>query len=275
MNCATVTDQYTLALGKDSPLQRVEQELVEHSELELEQLCHSLTRQTNEARTQLSRVHQRRGALLQQSQGLVSDRRLPELKLQLGCVVQQLEEAAHRWRVLSVAAHVLELVREVYETQRQPQTLQDASRYFAALTEGQYVRIWTPLTDMSLRVDMTSGETLSLDVLSSGTREAVFLSLRLALVADFTRRGIVLPLILDDVLVNFDRRRAQLPPRSCASSRSAVTRSCCSPAMNTSWSCSRPGRWRSAACRICRQRRARSSRIATCPWPLNHRRANP
>ena len=42
-------------------------------------------------------------------------------------------------------------------------------------------------------------------MLSSGTREAVFLSLRLALVADFARRGIVLPLILDDVLVNFDR----------------------------------------------------------------------
>jgi len=50
---------------------------------------------------------------------------------------------------------------------------------------------------------------LPLDVLSSGTREAVFLSLRLALVADFSRRGIVLPLILDDVLVNFDRLRAR------------------------------------------------------------------
>ena len=65
------------------------------------------------------------------------------------------------------------------------------------------MRIWTPLTDMSLRVDMATGESLSLDVLSSGTREAVFLSLRLALVADFTRRGIVLPLILDDVLGEF------------------------------------------------------------------------
>ncbi len=108
-----------------------------------------------------------------------------------------------------MATRVLELVREIYETQRQPQTLQDASRYFTALTEGQYVRIWTPLTDMSLRVDLATGESLPLDVLSSGTREAVFLSLRLALVADFSRRGIVLPLILDDVLVNFDRLRAR------------------------------------------------------------------
>jgi hypothetical protein len=84
----------------------------------------------------------------------------------------------------------------------------DASRFFAALTDGQYVRIWTPLTDMSLRVDMADGTSLPLDVLSCGTREAVFLSLRLALVADFARRGVVLPLVLDDVLVNFDQLRA-------------------------------------------------------------------
>ena len=70
-------------------------------------------------------------------------------------------------------------------------------------------RIWTPLSDMSLRVDMATGESLPLDLLSCGTREAVFLSLRLALVADFARRGIVLPLVLDDVLVNFDHRRAR------------------------------------------------------------------
>ncbi len=204
-----VTDQYMTALGKDCPVPRVEEELATRSEAELEQLRDQRLRQISDARAELGRVHQRRGAMMQQSQAMVQDRRLPELRLQLGCVLQQLDESVSRWRVLAVAAQVLELVRQVYESQRQPQTLRDASRYFAALTQGQYVRIWTPLTDMSLRVDLVTGESLPLDVLSSGTREAVFLSLRLALVADFTRRGIVLPLILDDVLVNFDRRRAQ------------------------------------------------------------------
>ena len=220
-----VSNQYTLALGKNCPLARVEQELVAHSEAELESLRSNLARQTDEVRQQLAHIHQRHGALEQQSHGLVADRRRPELLVQLGCVDQQLDEAVHRWRVLSVATRVLELVREIYETQRQPQTLQDASRYFAALTEGQYVRIWTPLTDMSLRVDLATGESLPLDVLSSGTREAVFLSLRLALVADFSRRGIVLPLILDDVLVNFDRLRAETPRRCCWTSPIAGIRS--------------------------------------------------
>src|SRR5690606_37424834 len=44
--------------------------------------------------------------------------------------------------------------------------------------------------------------------LSRGTREQLFLSVRMALVATFARRGIQLPMILDDVLVNYDEKRA-------------------------------------------------------------------
>jgi uncharacterized protein YhaN len=47
------------------------------------------------------------------------------------------------------------------------------------------------------------------EVLSRGAREQLFLSLRLSLAAYFARRGAPLPLILDDVLVNFDAERAK------------------------------------------------------------------
>src|SRR5208283_4624832 len=47
------------------------------------------------------------------------------------------------------------------------------------------------------------------EVLSRGAREQLFLSLRLALAAYFARHGAPLPLILDDVLVNFDIERAK------------------------------------------------------------------
>ena len=45
-------------------------------------------------------------------------------------------------------------------------------------------------------------------MLSRGTREAVFIALRLSLAAAYSRRGATLPLVLDDVLVNFDTIRA-------------------------------------------------------------------
>lgn len=47
------------------------------------------------------------------------------------------------------------------------------------------------------------------ELLSGGTREQLFLAIRLAMVRDFARQGIELPMILDDVTVNFDQQRAE------------------------------------------------------------------
>ena len=130
-------------------------------------------------------AHQQRGAALQESKALLSDRQLAETRLELANVEQQLEEAVDAWRVVAVTFEVLEKVRLVFESQRQPKALQDASRHFEELTNGRYTRVWTPLNGPSLQVDTATGDSLSLELLSRGTREAVFLSLRLALVEDF------------------------------------------------------------------------------------------
>jgi hypothetical protein len=65
------------------------------------------------------------------------------------------------------------------------------------------------LGDRSLRVDDAEGHALAVESLSRGTREQLFLSLRLALASSYARRGSPLPLVLDDVLVNFDADRAK------------------------------------------------------------------
>ena len=103
----------------------------------------------------------------------------------------------------------LERIREDYEQHRQPETLREASNYLSQLTGGKYTRIWTPLAHDILFVDTADGQPLSVQVLSRGTREQLFVSLRLALVAAYARRGIHLPMILDDVFVNFDAGRTR------------------------------------------------------------------
>ena len=101
------------------------------------------------------------------------------------------------------------MIRTTYEQQRQPETLQEASGYLDRLTQGRYCRVWTPLGEHALRVDDAEGHSLPVEVLSRGTREQLFLSLRLALASSYARRGAPLPLVLDDVLVNFDAERAK------------------------------------------------------------------
>jgi hypothetical protein len=100
-------------------------------------------------------------------------------------------------------------VRDYYEREHQPQALREASGYLQRMTGGRYTRVWTPLGQHLLRVDDAQGTCLGVDVLSRGTREQLFLALRLALASAYARRGAQLPLVLDDVLVNFDVGRAK------------------------------------------------------------------
>jgi len=162
-----------------------------------------------EIRARLAQIHERRGACTQEMQSLAADRQLAHATLELGAVEAQLADAKRRWKILSVIGRLLEMVRQRYETDRQPETLREASQYLVRLTDGHYKRVWMPLDRGGLLVENDRGESLSLDVLSRGTREAVFIGLRLALTGSFARRGATLPLVLDDVLVNFDTERVR------------------------------------------------------------------
>jgi uncharacterized protein YhaN len=53
-----------------------------------------------------------------------------------------------------------------------------------------------------------SGRTLDTGYLSRGTAEQLYLSMRFALAEEYAGRA-VLPLIMDDILVNFDEQRME------------------------------------------------------------------
>ena len=101
-----------------------------------------------------------------------------------------------RWQILGMASNLMEDVCRTFERERQPETLREASSFLNQLTDGKYTRIWTPLGTNKLKID-GEGKSLPLEVLSRGTREAVFIALRLSLAAAYARRGVMLPLVLD------------------------------------------------------------------------------
>jgi uncharacterized protein YhaN len=152
---------------------------------------------------------ERRGEMNQQLKMLVEDRRLAYKRVELGTVEKRLQDALDRWRVLTVCGMMLEAVKQYYEREHQPPALKEASGYLERLTSGRYTRVWTRLGQQALVVDDNQARSLNVELLSRGTREQLFLALRLALVSSFARRGIRLPLVLDDVLVNFDAVRAK------------------------------------------------------------------
>ena len=120
----------------------------------------------------------------------------------------KMRSAAERYLVLKSAEAVLKKAIERCERERQPELLENASEWFAGFTCGTYTRVYRQISSGSLRVgNVETGADRDAGVLSRGTREQLFLALRLALIRALENSSEPLPVILDDVLVNFDPRR--------------------------------------------------------------------
>ena len=204
-----LTRQIALALGSHVTEDMVREQFTDIPPSQLERYAEEVADRRLALSQELQKVLEQRGRLGEQLSQIANDRRLAFKQLELSTIEQQLHDAIERWQVVAVTSRLLESIRKQFELDRQPQTLREASLFLARLTEGHYVRVWTPLDRDTLIVDDGQGQSLDIERLSRGTREQVFLSLRLALVAGFARRGINLPMVLDDIMVNFDAGRAR------------------------------------------------------------------
>jgi len=117
---------------------------------------------------------------------------------------------AEKYAVDRLALRLLLEAQRHFEQEQQPRILKLASRAFQELTGGRYVRVHASATQPgSLLVDQADGAEWRDEQLSRGTREQLYLAFRLAVIEDFGETRLPLPILLDDVLVNFDRQRAR------------------------------------------------------------------
>ncbi len=158
--------------------------------------------------TKLHEELEQRGKLTEQLRLIAEDKTTLQKQRELAVVEEQIEQARREWQSYAVCARMLDAIRETYERERQPRTLAEASILLRNLTDEKYLRIWTPLGEETLLVDDDKGDTYDVAWLSRGTREQLFIALRLALASAFAQHGTLLPIVLDDVLVNFDSKRA-------------------------------------------------------------------
>jgi uncharacterized protein YhaN len=204
-----LAQEIAAVLGSQCSEDAIGQLLAAADRAQLEARAAELRRRFSEVQEQLRGLLEKRGRLSEQIESLTADRRPASKQLDLAVLEKRLADEVRRWQVLAAACDMLDAIREDYQLHRQPETLLEASGYLDRLTQGHYRRVWTPLGERSLRVDDAAGRCLPVESLSRGTREQLFLSLRLALAAGYARRGAPLPLVLDDVLVNFDAQRAK------------------------------------------------------------------
>ena len=202
-------EQIRLAIGKQFEHKDFQEVFTTYGAGGLEKRWETLQAEVELDREEQNRLLQLRGELMQEVKALGDDARLDEVRLELNAIETEMGQLRLKWQELAASSQMLEMIRESYESKRQPETLREASNYLEKLSDGRYTRIWTRMTGEELLVDNSKGETIAVENLSRGTREAVFLGLRLALVGAYARRGALVPMVLDDVLVNFDGQRAR------------------------------------------------------------------
>ncbi|HET7627367.1 MAG TPA: AAA family ATPase [Bacillales bacterium] len=114
-------------------------------------------------------------------------------------------EEARKWAVHRTALAVLKKTKERYRSRRLPGVLAKAESFFRTMTNGEFEKIYLT-DDDGFVVERGDGRRLIPEQLSRGTAEQLYLALRLALAGHYESPS-PYPLIVDDVLVNFDHSR--------------------------------------------------------------------
>lgn len=119
-----------------------------------------------------------------------------------------LREAVELYAPRLLAFQALENSLRRCEEEKRPQILADAEEIFGRLTAGRYTRIVPSAKGDSFQAVQRDGVAKTPKELSSGTREQLFLALRLAHIRKYCENAESLPLLTDDALVNFDDARS-------------------------------------------------------------------
>jgi uncharacterized protein YhaN len=125
--------------------------------------------------------------------------------------IAQMSAAIDRYIKLRVSARMLRWAIDRYREEKQDPLLKRAGQIFATVTLGSYVGLTVDYDgDRPLLKGLRSdGKHVGVEGLSSGTRDQLFLALRIAaLEQHLATGGKALPFIADDLFINFDDERA-------------------------------------------------------------------
>jgi len=118
---------------------------------------------------------------------------------------------AERYVRLKLAARILRDEIERYRKENQGPLVKRASEHFVSLTQGSFEGLRTDFTDNDepvLAGIRSNGERVHVAGMSSGTRDQLYLALRLAALEKYMESSEPMPFIVDDILVHFDDGRS-------------------------------------------------------------------
>ncbi|KKO52775.1 hypothetical protein [Paenibacillus sp. DMB20] len=185
---------------------RLEEVLNRLDASELEKACEAREADAANDDRERDELQERKGRLLQEKESLERKGSEEDSLQQLEEQQAALKDIVVQYAVRSIGAELIRRTRKMYEEEKQPHVLKLASRYFSRLTGGAYSRVLMRMEDQMLLAEQSAGALVESIRLSRGTAEQLYFAMRLALVDLMSGKGGI-PLVLDDIFVNFDGDR--------------------------------------------------------------------
>ena len=129
-------------------------------------------------------------------------------------IASRLEEHVIEYAASHLARVALDRAKERYRARNQESMLNRAGEFFKTLSDRAFVALDIDNEEgadvlIAVRAPGHPNPRVAVGGLSDGTRDQLFLALRLAGIEQHIRDREAVPLIIDDVLVSFDDSRAQ------------------------------------------------------------------
>jgi uncharacterized protein YhaN len=159
--------------------------------------------------TELSDLYERRAEFKQKLETLSTSEDIRRLRAREAALLADLSQHSRDWSRHALAAFLIDQAREIYERKHQPEIIKDAGDIFSSMTDGKYRGVVSPLGENTILAVDRNGERVPPERLSRGTAEQLYLAVRFAYIRHQARKSDPLPVVMDDILVNFDPVRAR------------------------------------------------------------------
>ena len=182
---------------------------------ELDDLLARKTRDRASLHETADTINRRIGELSQELAQAQGAHDFDRLKIRHQELLTRIKDAEVDFARLTLARHMLETAIAAWESKSQPEVYQQASRLLALMTGGKWVQV--QLTEAgALQVIDDTRTARDPRHLSMGTCQQLYLALRIALLSCADNVGRALPILADDMLVNFDAERRRGAARALA-----------------------------------------------------------
>ena len=196
-------------ISGERDLEKLKQDLKQYTREELDSELRRLKEKILEFEETLKAAVQEMAETKNKLETLASSEDISRLRAGEEKIKEEILTDARKWGTNAIARYLIICARERFEKEHQPRVIQDAAGYFNTFTGGEYQNIIAPLGRQSIEAMTRHGIQKKPHQLSRATAEQLFLSLRFGYMTNQAETTEVPPVIMDDILVNFDANRSR------------------------------------------------------------------